>query len=79
MTQANEGDTVKVHCSGKLDNGKTFFNSADQEPLQFTIGDGQTIPGFEQAVVGMNSGESKTVTLQADENLTFEIQLLEIV
>jgi len=50
MAQAKEGDTVKVHCLGKLDNGKTFFTSAEQDPLQFTIGEGQTIPGFEQAV-----------------------------
>ncbi|KPK74443.1 MAG: peptidylprolyl isomerase [Phycisphaerae bacterium SM23_30] len=67
MAQAKEGDTVKVHCLGKLDNGKTFFTSAEQDPLQFTIGEGQTIPGFEQAVVGMNSGESKTITVEADD------------
>jgi len=61
MAQAKPGDTVKVHYTGKLEDGTVFDTSADRDPLQFTIGEGQIIPGFEQAVVGMNPGESKTI------------------
>jgi len=61
MVQAKPGDTVKVHYTGKLEDGTVFDTSADRAPLQFTIGEGQIIPGFEQAVVGMNPGESKTI------------------
>ncbi len=52
--QAKAGDTVKVHYTGKLDNGTVFDSSADREPLEFTVGEGQVIPGFESAVIGMN-------------------------
>jgi peptidylprolyl isomerase len=67
MAQAKPGDTVKVHYTGKLEDGTVFDTSTDSDPLQFTIGDGQIIPGFEQAVVGMNSGESKTIKVPVDE------------
>jgi FKBP-type peptidyl-prolyl cis-trans isomerase 2 len=63
MAQAKHGDTVKVHYTGKLEDGAIFDTSTVREPLEFTIGKGQTIPGFEQAVVGMNPGESKTTTI----------------
>ncbi len=66
MAQAKNGDTVKVHYTGKLDDGTVFDTSADREPLQFTIGEGQIIPDFEQAIVGMNPGESKTVQIPSD-------------
>jgi peptidylprolyl isomerase len=66
MAQAKPGDTVKIHYTGKLDDGTVFDTSADREPLQFTIGQGQLIPDFEQAVVGMNPGESKTVQIPSD-------------
>ncbi len=67
MEQAKEGDTVKVHYTGKLDDGTVFDSSKGQEPLEFTMGKGQLIPGFEQAVEGMQPGESKTVTIPANE------------
>ena len=57
---ARHGDTVKVHYTGKLDDGTVFDSSSDQEPLEFTIGEGAIIPGFERAVIGMNPGDSKT-------------------
>jgi peptidylprolyl isomerase len=60
MADAKPGDTVKVHYTGKLEDGTVFDSSADREPLQFTIGEGNVIPGFENAVVGMNPGEIKT-------------------
>jgi FKBP-type peptidyl-prolyl cis-trans isomerase 2 len=66
MAQAKNGDTVKVHYTGKLDDGTVFDTSADREPLQFTIGQGQLIADFEQAVVGMNPGESKIVQIPSD-------------
>jgi len=66
MAEAKNGDTVKVHYTGKLDDGTVFDTSADREPLQFTIGEGQIIPDFEQAIVGMNPGESKTIQIPSD-------------
>lgn len=67
MGQAKAGDTVKVHYTGKLDNGTVFDSSADREPLEFTVGEGQVIPGFENAVIGMNPGDTKTTHIPADE------------
>ena len=66
MAEAKNGDTVRVHYTGKMDDGTIFDSSADREPLQFKIGEGQLIPDFEQAVIGMNPGESKTVNIPAD-------------
>ncbi len=67
MTQAQQGNTVKVHYTGRLDDGSVFDSSAGGEPLEFTIGQGQMIPGFEQGVVGMELGESRTVIIAADQ------------
>lgn len=67
MTQAKEDDTVRVHYTVKLDNDTIVGSTKNQEPLQFTLGKGQVLPGFEQAVVGMNSGESKTILVAADQ------------
>ncbi|NJO39126.1 MAG: peptidylprolyl isomerase [Cyanobacteria bacterium CRU_2_1] len=67
MTQAKQGDTVTVHYIGKLEDGTIFDSSDGREPLQFDIGSGNLIPGFEQAVVGMSPGESKTTKIPADE------------
>ncbi|NIS68238.1 MAG: peptidylprolyl isomerase [Proteobacteria bacterium] len=66
MVQAKHGDTVKVHYTGKLEDGTVFDSSEDREPLQFTIGEGKIIPGFERAVVGMSPGESKNEKVPAD-------------
>lgn len=66
MAPAKHGDTVKVHYTGKLADGTVFDSSANQEPLEFTIGQGQVIPGFEQAVVGMDSGERRITKVAAD-------------
>jgi len=60
MVQAKEGDKVKVHYTGKLEDGAVFDSSEERPPLEFTIGSGQVIPGFENAVVGLSPGE-KTV------------------
>lgn len=67
MVQAKQGDTVKVHYTGKLGDGTIFDSSLDRAPLQFTIGAGDIIPGFETAVLGMNPGESKTQVIPTDQ------------
>jgi len=67
MTQAHVGDMVKVHYTGKLTDGTTFDTSLEREPLEFTLGEGELIPGFEHAVLGMAAGESKTTTIPADQ------------
>lgn len=66
MTEAKNGDTVKVHYTGKLKDGNVFDSSEGGEPLEFTIGEGQVISGFEEAVLGMSPGKSKTVEIPAD-------------
>ncbi len=63
MAQAKQGDAVNVHYTGKLGDGTVFDTSVGREPLQFTIGGSEVIPDFEQAVVGMNPGELKTVKI----------------
>jgi len=67
MTQASQGDTVNIHYTGKLEDGTVFDTSRSRRPLQFTIGKGQVIAGFEQAVIGMNLGESKTTTIPVEQ------------
>jgi FKBP-type peptidyl-prolyl cis-trans isomerase 2 len=67
MTQAQNGNRVKVHYTGKLDDGSVFDSSEGREPLEFTVGEGQVIPGFEQGVVGMEPGDSKTLNIPSDE------------
>ena len=64
---AETGDTVKVHYTGKLADGTVFDTSIGSEPLEFTLGQGKVITGFEQAVIGMQVGESKTITIPADQ------------
>jgi peptidylprolyl isomerase len=67
MAKAKTGDTVKVHYTGKLKDDTVFDTSANRDPLQFTLGEGQVIPGFEKAVIGMKPGESKTTEIPVDE------------
>ena len=67
MSQAKSGDTVKIHYTGTLDDGSQFDSSAGREPLEFTLGSGQVIPGFDKAVEGMAVGDTKTVNIPADE------------
>jgi peptidylprolyl isomerase len=63
MTQAKTGDKVKVHFEGCLVDGTVFGSTMDEEPFQFTIGEKNMLPGFENAVVGMKKGDTKTITL----------------
>lgn len=66
MAKVKTGDTVKVHYTGKLDNGDVFDSSVGADPLQFTIGGKQMIPAFEEAMVDMEIGEKKTIEIPAD-------------
>lgn len=63
MAQAKRGDIVKVHYNARLEDDTVFDTSINRHPLQFTVGDGQVIPGFEQAVVGMHPGQTKTARI----------------
>lgn len=65
--QAKNGDTVQVHYTLKLADGTVSQSSIGSEPLEFTLGAGQMIPGFEKAVLGMKVGEKKTVIIPSDE------------
>jgi peptidylprolyl isomerase len=67
MSQAKTGDTVKIHYTGTLDDGSQFDSSAGREPLEFELGSGQVIPGFEKAVEGMAVGDTKTVNISPDD------------
>ncbi|GFM37219.1 FKBP-type peptidyl-prolyl cis-trans isomerase [Desulfovibrio psychrotolerans] len=67
MTQAKDGDSVKVHYTGTLSDGTVFDSSRDGEPLEFTLGSGMLIPGFEAAVIGMSVGDATKVSI-APEN-----------
>lgn len=63
---AREGDKVKVHYTGTLKDGTVFDSSRGRDPLEFTIGAGRLIPDFEQTVIGMSLGESRTITILAE-------------
>jgi FKBP-type peptidyl-prolyl cis-trans isomerase 2 len=67
MQQAKSGDTVKVHYSGRLTDGTTFDSSEGRDPLEFKVGNGDVIKGFDEGVTGMAVGDKKTVHIPADE------------
>ena len=67
MIKAKKGDKVKVHYTGKLTSGDQFDSSAGRDPLEFTVGAGQMIPGFDAAIPGMNVGEKKTIIISPED------------
>jgi len=67
MAHVKQGDTVKVHYTGRLPDGTVFDSSVDRTPLEFTVGEGEIIPGFEDSVVGMRPGEAKTAAISSDQ------------
>ena len=67
MTQAKNGDTVKVHYHGRLVDGTTFDSSNGREPLEFEVGSGMVIKGFDDGVQGMSVGDKKTIQIPVDE------------
>ena len=67
MSEAKTDDTVKIHYTGKLDDGTVFDSSEKRDPIEFKIGEGNVIPGFENGIVGMVVGDKKTIKIVADE------------
>jgi FKBP-type peptidyl-prolyl cis-trans isomerase 2 len=67
MQIAKSGDKVKVHYEGKLTNGETFDSSAGRAPLEFEVGSGMVIKGFDEGVSGMTVGEKKTINIPVEE------------
>jgi peptidylprolyl isomerase len=67
MSQATEGNRVQVHYTGALDDGNQFDSSAGREPLEVTLGNGEVIPGFEQALIGMSVGETKSISIPVEQ------------
>lgn len=65
--KTKNGDRVKVHYTGKLENGEVFDSSRDRQPLEFIVGEGNVIPGFEKAVLDMEIGEQKSVEIPPEE------------
>lgn len=63
MSKAKKGDNVKVHYKGTLTTGEQFDSSEGKEPLSFTVGAGQMIKGFDDAIPGMSIGEKKTINI----------------
>jgi peptidylprolyl isomerase len=66
MKEAQVGDLVSVHYTGKLKNGEVFDSSKDRNPLEFTLGNKELLAGFEDGVEGMKPGESRSVTLEPE-------------
>jgi len=68
MSQVKKDDTVKVHYTGKLDDGQVFDSSVERgEPIKFTMGQGQLIPGFEKGIIDMKVNEKKTINIPKEE------------
>lgn len=67
MSEAKAGDTVRIHYTGTLDDGSQFDSSAGRDPLEFTVGGGQIIPGLDREIAGMKIGDRKTVRVACDE------------
>ncbi len=67
MAMVKEGDRIKVHYTGKLEDGTVFDTSKDGTPIEFTVGKGELIKGFERGVMGMKTGESKTIKINAED------------
>lgn len=66
MSQVKDGDTIKIHYTGRLDDGTIFDTSQDDEPLEFTVGKNEVIVGMEEAVLGMQPGDEKTITIASE-------------
>lgn len=67
MATATAGDTVRVHYTGKLTDDTVFDTSEGRDPIEFTVGAGEVIPGFDEAVVGMEPGQEKSIEIPADD------------
>ena len=81
MSEAKNGDKVKLHYTGKIKNGEVFGTSRDREPLEFSIGSGSILPGIENGIIGMQIGDNRTIELApedafgpAQEGLTLDMK-----
>jgi peptidylprolyl isomerase len=74
--QAKKGDTAQVHYTGRLEDGQVFDTSEGGEPLEFEVGAGNVIAGFDEGVRGMTTGDKKTVEIEADEAYGQRIEAL---
>jgi len=77
MSAVKNGDTVKVHYTGKFDTGEVFDSSEGADPLAFTVGAGEVIPGFDQALLGMQIGETKDVVIAPEQAYGNRVEELE--
>ena len=76
MSVAKNGDTVKVHCTGRLEDGQEICNTKTDQPLQFTIGNGDFLPGLETEIVGMQIGDTKAVAIPPEDAYGQRIEAL---
>lgn len=67
MSEVKNGDTIKIHYRGTLDDGTVFDSSEGREPLQFEVGSGMVIPGFDNGVLGMTIGQKKTINIPVED------------
>lgn len=67
MQQVKSGDKIKVHYHGRLTSGETFDSSAGRQPLEFEVGSGMVIKGFDDGVTGMKVGDKKTINIPAED------------
>lgn len=67
MSKAKTGDTVKVHYTGTLEDGTVFDTSREREPFEFKLGEGTVIPGFDEAVTGLEVGESTKISIEPED------------
>jgi peptidylprolyl isomerase len=67
MGKAKNGDKIRIHYTGKLEDGNVFDNSKERQPLEFIVGDGEVMPGIEKGVIGMEPGDTKTIEIPPEE------------
>jgi FKBP-type peptidyl-prolyl cis-trans isomerase 2 len=67
MSKAKDGDTIKIHYKGKLEDGEVFDNSKERQPFEFIVGSGDVMPGIEKGVIGMETGDTKTIEIPPEE------------
>jgi FKBP-type peptidyl-prolyl cis-trans isomerase 2 len=67
MTKVKEGDTIRIHYTGRLEDGAVFDSSESGKPLEFTVGEGEVVAGLEKGVVGMSPGESKVIVVPMEQ------------
>ncbi|MBW1998774.1 MAG: FKBP-type peptidyl-prolyl cis-trans isomerase, partial [Deltaproteobacteria bacterium] len=67
MNKVKNGDTVKIHYTGKLSDGKVFDDSRGREPFEFIVGSGHVMPGIDKGVIGMETGEKKTLEIPPED------------